>query len=201
MDWILSHLGLVATLVIFFIGWLSQLRQNAAKTDKGAPRRRTISQPTRPVAADSPVEDQVRRIQEEIRRKILERTGQATPPKPATAQPPALPRTSVTPPSRPMPRRTVPAEPVRKTVPVAPALQKTPSAPPKENYMEEQRRSEERRRESRKIDQASIQSANAMQASANEGPNPWSAELRDPNSLRRALVLREVLGPPVSMRR
>lgn len=203
MDWILSHLGLVATLVIFFMGWLSQRRQTATKSEEASLRRRQPNQPVRPVASDSPAEDQIRRIQEEIRRKIQERAGTATPPRTTAAEPPVLPKTSALPKSRPTPQRTVPVQPVRRSATVSREQPEAPSAWATEQDREEQRRVGERRREERKSDPTATgrPPANTASIPASDEVNSWAAQLRDLNSVRRALVLREVLGPPVSMRR
>ena len=201
IDWILGHLPLVIALATFFAGWLAQQRKKSVEADldpraQGSQRSsQTLPPPLKPTV---PADDQIRRIQEEIRRKIQERTaggeaGQTLSPF-RTATPTAPP--VVKPRSAPQPSRPV-VSPKRYVQPKS----LVPASTSDERETENLRRSEERRRETRKTDQAAVQVANAAQAAGTDGSNFWTNELRNPANLRKALVLREVLGPPVSMRR
>lgn len=195
MNWILDHLQLIVIVASAFAWWLTQRRKDSQ--DEGPPP----SAGRRP-EADFDDTERTRRIQEEIRRKIAERRGAGG----APAQPP------------PVPVRI----PVERPV-------EAPSLPPRRRMepewseadaaaMDRQRRLQEQMRaaqERRKAAQAQVQDAFAYPASAppprHERPVPgatgrrrgsaWLQDsLRDPASIRRAIVLREVLGPPVGLR-
>ena len=53
---------------------------------------------------------------------------------------------------------------------------------------------------------AAISSATALPIGGPAGQSaqlpisPWLAELRDPSGVRRAILLREILGPPISLK-
>lgn len=200
IEWISEHLQFVITVAILFAGWVAQRLQKGTEEEGGSGEdsARKTAQPGPPSQQPAvPVDEQVRRIQEEIRRKIQERAGGGRPPATPVPRP-------ITPPPVPvaMPR----SEPVLRvpTEPYQPTIQPPRLLPRVASLTEEQeaelRRLEARRREVRKVEHAAIQSANAAKAAGTEEKNPWASELRDPSSLRRALVLREILGPPVSMR-
>ncbi len=168
---------------------------------------------------DADQAERVRRIQEEIRRKIAERRGQATPPPmpPPTPTPSAPPR---------LPQRPVYGEepPLPPTWQPAPPTVQPPRLPQREvsTYddtaaLERQRRLEEqmaeletKRREIRRAAQALAETgaapepvhgaSRAVVVPLGSAPRSLAAELRDPKALRRAIVMREVLDAPVALR-
>src|SRR5262245_49236072 len=81
MNWIFDHFQLVIAVAAAVAAWLNDRRKKAggAGTEGEAPPQSTVTGE----------DDQTRRIQEEIRRKIAERRGQAqAPAAPVQAEPP-----------------------------------------------------------------------------------------------------------------
>ena len=155
--------------------------------------------------------ERTRRIQEEIRRKIAERRGGRVPP--------VLP-------SAPLQRPA--ANPTLAPRPVAPQggglrerLQRKlaelqQQAEAVATARQERERAEALRRQEAADRAAAEQRALSVMAARDVAPpklpsettlalpvpalNPWRMALRDPANLRRAIVLREIIGPPVGLR-
>jgi hypothetical protein len=210
--------------------WLNQRAREKAGQDAdydgdGKPDNRPqLDEQTRELkpasrdGSDPEADERVRRIQEEIRRKIAERRGQpVSPPLPV----PELD------PFRPVFQETTQADlPTKRSEPVAvpppmPAAAQRERAEAKayddSAALERQRKLEEqmaqleqRRREARQAAQLASQSGG--QAAANAAYDAVAPdvpglsarhlqhELRNPKALRRAMVLKEVLGTPVALR-
>lgn len=146
--------------------------------------------------------ERTRRIQEEIRRKIAERRaggGQPVPPPLAAPRPVASPLPEV------LTRRfeTPPPLPGR-----ARALQAARDAEvlERQRTLEDQMRALEAKREHAKRRAAESEAmsgdtfSGAASSVARAGGGSLLADLHHPESLRRAFVLREVLGTPVGLR-
>ncbi len=162
---------------------------------------------------DADQAERVRRIQEEIRRKIAERRGQAAP---ASAEaPPLPPRLPVRPvfEEQPLPPTwSPPPAPPSFPPPLSPSSYDDSAALERQRRLEEQMAElEAKRRETRHAAQALAESGEmpadkhgtshpdtAIAGGLSTGSLP--AELRNPRALRRAMVMREVLGPPVALR-
>lgn len=201
MDWIFDHLQLIIAVAAAIAYWLNQRRQ--AQADDGeesatGPMRRDFN-------ADPEEAERTRRIQEEIRRKIAERAGggpiQVPPPAP---EPPPLFRTETSAPrpvAAPLPQR----EFTRQAEP-APVAQPSPFQASAAAILERQRQLEEQMRELEVARKAAQRKATAValqsgvQPAAVERDGGLLADLRGARNLRRAIVLREVLGPPVGLR-
>ncbi len=206
MKWILEHLQIVLAVGAAFAYWLNQRKEA---------RQAKEQEPPRP-GADFPSEDhdfenveRTRQIQEEIRRKIAERRG-ATPPSPA---PVAAERTVAPPVLSSQPRsegglrekiETQLAQARRREVEERLVLERQQQLEARMRALEaEQNASQQRateiaaaaRTESRRI-AASEVTANAL---ATMDARAWLDGLRHPQVARRAMVLREVLGPPVGL--
>ena len=224
MNWILEHLQLIIVVAGTIAYWINQRArekagQEADYDEDGKPEVR--AEPKRdltPVSRDGsdPEQDErVRRIQEEIRRKIAERRGQPVPP--PLAPPELSPFRPVfqeqTPPplARPVETPPVPAwreEPVREVT--VSAYDDTAALERQRKLEEQMAQLEERRREARRLAQEASRSggqaaANAAYDAAKPDVPGLSArrlqdELRSPGALRRAMVLKEVLGAPVALR-
>lgn len=201
--------------------WLNQRRQEQAGMpadydedglpDNRDPRHRSPSETREltPVSRDGTDPEQaerVRRIQEEIRRKIAERRGQAAPPPIPTPAPTLEPFN----PMRPVFREEASPRPVA-TPPPMPARLEDASDHDDSAALERQRRLAEQlakletaRREARRAAQALSETGAASAKVRTEpaviGARGLVAELRDPQALRRAMVLREVLDAPVALR-
>ena len=200
MDWILNHLQLVIAIAAAIAYWLNSQRKNAASDA---------------TPEDDEEAERTRRIQEEIRRKIAgRRSGQAptesvAPPRPAP--PPLLrPRPS----ELPMPPFGAPPQPVFSPRTVrdeagnveddgAERARTAAILERQEKLAEEMRALEAARVEARRR-AAQVAAAEAetlaQQARDGRGGRALAEELRDAKSVRRAVVLREVLGMPVGLR-
>lgn len=184
MNWILDHLQIVIALAGAFAWWLKQ--RGAA--GKGAP-----PPPHREATFEDPaLAERTRRIREEIQRKIEQRTrgGPARPPAPA-------PLTSTPP---PLMREVVVREPAARSASRADVRREA-------QILEEQAALREKLREAEVMRTARQKRVEFEQAAAGAtmgGQLTTSSdvleELRDPPTLRRAIILREILGPPVALR-
>lgn len=221
MNWILEHLQLIIVVAGTIAYWINQRAREKAGQEadydedgkpevRGAPMRELT--PASRDGSDPEQDERVRRIQEEIRRKIAERRGQPVPP------PLAPPELS---PFRPIFQETPPplVRPV-EAPPLPTAMQReredemaheTAAALARQRKLEEQlAQLEERRREARRAAQEAAESggqaaANVAYATITPDVPGLSArrlqdELRSPGALRRAMVLKEVLGAPVALR-
>ena len=163
--------------------------------------------------SESDEQRRMREIQERIRKKIAERRGGASAEPPATfapEQPRPRPTVMAPPPvsSGPL-ETTIPREIFRKVV--------TPRPPPRmpaagvdatavlarQMHLEEQMRELESARVAagrRATHLAAEQAAVAQAEVAAKARQAWLGDLRDPTNVRRAIVLREVLGTPVGLR-
>jgi hypothetical protein len=207
MDWI--QILFVAAGVIAY--WLNQRAREKAGEEAdydgdGIPERRAAQQrelaPTSRDGTDPEQAERVRRIQEEIRRKIAERRGEAAPPPPMPVPGPVvvMEREPV---FRETPRQPATPPPLR---PDAFAHDDSASLERQRKLVEEMERLDRQRRETRRLADTTFatqrQTAAAMAAAprAVGGMPSLAAELRNPRALRRAMVLREVLDKPVALR-
>jgi hypothetical protein len=213
MRWILENFQLIIFLAIAF----SFVKKVRAFWKRAASETEERARSRRPIASYDP--DEVRRVQEiqdEIRRKIAERRGGAHPVAgSSTAEtrdvpPPILPRqpSPIDPFGGPtrrilgeLERRLQPA-PVQVTVSrraeVAAEVTRQEEIAEQMRVLEETRFAAERRaREARANLRSDSQSERKLLAASRDS---LLVELKDPASLRRAFVLREVLGPPVGLR-
>lgn len=211
MNWISEHLQLILAIAGAAAYWLNQRREAAAAKEEEA------KNPTPASMAEAEVEDSSRaeQVREDIRRKIAERRGGAPIPEPAFErnespvveekrfQLPPIGRTlepidTFGGPSRPLVRRAEPMRPVEPPVIVASetleaSLQRQEQLATKLRELTEQRAMVARKAAAVAVtDAAAVQSARAG--------TELRHDLRDPRSLRRAMVLREVLGTPVGLR-
>ncbi len=195
MDWIFDNLQLIIVIGGAVAYWLNQRKrekegQDADYDGDGVPETRG---PVAPNADALEEAERTRRIQEEIRRKILERRG-GTPPPVAVPEPAAEYR----------------EEP--EWLEEGPRPRPAPVAPPpledavlaRQRALQEQLQALEERRTAARARTSSfppppppLATAGGRRSSALPA---LVASLRDPAAVRRAILLREVLGPPVSLR-
>ncbi|MGD1032221.1 MAG: hypothetical protein ABSA05_13890 [Opitutaceae bacterium] len=199
VTWLLGNREIMALLFVAF-AWLAQ-RLGLAKNKGAATGAGREEAP----AADDEAE-RTRRVQEEVRRKISERRAGAAPVPPASrsAGEPAPPIVAPRPVAYPAGGRWDEIfRPRMAEIPVP------PEAPP-------DRQSDI---EKRMIQLESASLAASAEAGGTSGHNPaplssqtgtaaplnpayaWLSQLREPQGARRAIVFREVLGPPVGLRR
>ena len=192
MDWVLDHFRLIVIVGGAIAYWLNQRRK--AKEDEETART-MLAKPPQPAAADEG--ERTRRVQEEIRRKILERTGGAT--KPTATLPPPIPVAS--PLSRPEPPKVdayvePSAEEQEQTIAADQAmLLRQQQLAAKLQELQQQRREHDRPAEV-----FAEKTALAMSAVGTSVLGSPLADLRNPVLVRRAIILREVLGTPVGLR-
>ncbi len=216
LDWLLDRLGVVIFVVIFLVQTIRGLMQA---------RRQTPPPASKPDALDE--ERRVQEIQEQIRRRIAERRGEAPPPVVAPEPPPLARQEAPVAPGPETTRMPEPFEdPLRRMVREferalnpEPEPAPAPAAPPvaaatlaevpdrRTAELERQRRLAEELRQleaerveaKRRAARESVEAA-AATASARAHRGGLAEELRDAASARRAIILREVLGTPVGLR-
>ncbi len=150
---------------------------------------------SKPIAPVDPEEEaRTRRIQEEIRRRILERRGlaPAAPPVPEAAPEP-MPFPAAPPLIEEV--RTFRVEPPAEIVAVAPDGQRASAELKRQQELAERIRELEASRRARAT--VATESARTELAAAADRSLP---DLRSHSGLRRAIVLREILGPPVGLK-
>jgi hypothetical protein len=226
MDWILDNLQLILAIAGAIAYWLNARKKEQAGEPAdydGDGEPDTQPQDARSLREQDPTllhDENTRRIQEEIRRKIAERqsggpVGAGRP----TVQPAAMPS--------PAAREVAPA-PNPPPVPVGPAVARRREIEGSPYAMEETRRAAEEReaavlasqrelaeqlaalkqrraesgrsaRSLRESQETALATAVAGQARTGDDTS-WLSDLRNARSLRKAVVLREVLGTPVGLR-
>ncbi len=195
MNWILDNLQLVLVIAGSIAYWLNQRKkeqqgESADYDGDGVPDREPVAAPR----ADAIEEEmRTRRIQEEIRRKIQERQSDGS----------RVPKSSPASELRPV-YEAPPDLPWREVVAAA--------EPPliDEGVLARQRALQEQMRvlaEHRAAMASRTTRINAIAAGDTERASVRAAKaaglretLRNPDSVRRAIILREVLGPPVALR-
>ncbi|HEX2852184.1 MAG TPA: hypothetical protein VHO24_03020 [Opitutaceae bacterium] len=212
MSWIFDHLGTVIFWVMAFV-IVRKVRAFLRRVESETQRRAG----SRPAANYDPEEARrVREIQEEIRRKIAERRGGAQPTTrapfgtPAENPPVLVPTHTPVPDPFESPMKKVLAELERRMQPPAPPV--VPESRPSQTAQLE--RQEQLAEQMRVLEESRVlvqrRAAQARAAVTNESASERGmltasrgsllTELRDPRGLRRAFVLREILGAPVGLR-
>jgi hypothetical protein len=198
MDWILNHLFIVVFVAIGVANMLAKAKKAGAQQRPAQPARSSV---------DPDTAERTRRVQEEIRRKIAERSGRlpASPP-PMDSSPSAGP-----------PARNIFQELARQMAEakrIAEMQQRAQAAAEAQaqQRMEDEQKSRELA-EARQLAEAQRTLQMEQQAVAVDyssgadqkmatasARDKLLADLREPGSLRRAWVLREILGEPVGLR-
>ena len=187
MNWVFDHLQLVIAIAGAIAWWLNQKKQ-APVDDTAPPKERTFDDPE--------LAERTRRIREEIQRKIEQRakgyaTEQPKLPRPEATEPPPLVREVVT---------TRAAPEIRKGMSQAEAQRQA-------EILEQQAALAEKLQEAALLKTAALKRTEFEVATADHSAAARSLsrstmldDLRDPAALRRAFILREVLGRPVGLR-
>jgi len=213
MKWIFDHFQLVLAIAGGIAYWLTQRREAAAA-------REAEKNPQPASMAEADDETRAEQVREEIRRKIAARRAGTALPEPVLterlpAEPVPEPRFELPPVLRPRPA-VGPTDTFGG--PMIPALRRRDEAPQAEvspvavstetleaslerqeqlaiklQELADQRALAERRAAAVVVTQAAV----ARHALAGD---ELRRDLRDPRSLRRAMILREVLGAPVGLR-
>lgn len=209
MDWIFEHLQIIIVVAGAIAYWLNQRAREKAGQEAdydadGIPENRPVRRDLAPRTLDggaSEQEERARRIREEIQRKIAERRGQTAPPPmpgPVFAEREPVFREEMDP--FPPPLRPVEMPPPE----VVAAHVDTEALERQRRLAEQLEQLEQQRSEARRA--ASQARAEGRVAASGAGSGPAvgvrgvGAELRDRRALRRAIVMREVLGAPMALR-
>ena len=198
MNWIFSHFQLLIFLFVVFSVIRAALRAAKLSSEHKAGESETGEQ------------RRVREIQERIRKTIAERRGGRAPlaPVPTRTGEPATPmlRPMQVPPLEPFggPSRRLVIESMRRATPTVEPPVFDPAVLERQQQLAEQVRALEEARivTERRAAQVVAQTENAAASSsvASARAAGWLGDLRDPRALRRAFVMREVLGAPVALR-
>lgn len=189
MDWVSDHLQFIIAVAGAIAWWLNQRRQGRAEGEEPvSPPETTFDDPE--------LAERTRKIREEIQRKIAERARgypneQPTLPLDLPDEPPLVREVVVTQ-APPLPRRGLTALEAQRQAEI----------------LEEQATLAERLQEAQQMKIAAQKRARYEAATADHSNVARSLsrstvldDLRDPAALRRAFILREVLGRPVALRR
>ncbi len=189
MEWVLNNLeNVIIPIIIMILYGLGSAKQK--KDGKNAP----VEQPSE---ADPDEARRVREIQEEIRRKIAERTGRAPPPTPPPA-PARVPQASKPAPQTrqfPTPSRTPTPQP--EPVPVQPTR----------SYQDEL---QEKLRKLKELESQTVTKAETISAYSQVKPSlkvargelrsQLYADLAHPLGQKKAILVGEILGPPIGIK-
>ncbi len=199
MNWILEHLQLVIALAGGIAYWLKQRSEAKAAKDPRA-------QPATMAAGDDA--DRARKIREEIMRKIAERRGGA----------------AVTPTAKQSEEKKFQLPPLVRPVapldtfggPARPVVQRKPAAIPplvsaktesdeavlarQERLAQQMRELEAQRVVTLKRATVVAEATRVAEGISERAASAVRQDLRDPRSVRHAIILREILGTPVGLR-
>ncbi|MBP7141888.1 MAG: hypothetical protein KBA71_08260 [Opitutaceae bacterium] len=219
MDWIFEHIQVIAIVAGVIAYWINQRKRHKAGESADydgdgipdVPQTRKLGDRENPDAAQS---ERERQIREEMLRKIAERRGGGSPP----ALPPDLPAPARRAPAQPLeaprPASSSPLEEMLRRA--ADALRRNEEAARAEAAAAEKaerRRLRRLREQALALEEARRQeTAKAAAIAAHESPliefrrenlirRALLQDLRGAGNLRRAIVLREVIGPPVGLSR
>lgn len=188
MDWLLQHLQLLIAAAGGVAWWLNQRRQS---------RDKPPAKPGGEVGQDDlSLAERTRRIREEIQRKIEERARGEVPPAPQRQTRP-----------KPILRTTPPQRSRSEPPPLARAGMTPEEAARSTEMLAKQAALAEQLRQAVEIKTAAlrrIRSGSETLTAEKRVSTPVRAavvdDLRDVVALRRAFVLREIIGPPVALR-
>lgn len=208
MNWILEHFQVVIALIVI-AAWI--LRSIAGAEQEERPKRSGRAAP----AEDAAEAERTRQIQEEIRRRILARQRGETvappnpPPMPAAEAPPPMPVFVEPEEEEELLDPDYPGEGPREPMPSA-ARREAEAA--QAAILEQQRQLAEQLRalrEARSVREASSPPSRRVWAGARHATtlhrqtfrSELIRDLHEPVGLRRAILLKEILGEPLALRR
>ncbi|HVU16057.1 MAG TPA: hypothetical protein VHD32_03995 [Candidatus Didemnitutus sp.] len=146
-----------------------------------------------------------RQIREEIRRKIEERRAAGAPARTASTRPPLRVDERSSEATTPPPVIRLPSVSQRRAVPVEPPpvpeqVDVSSEVERQAALLEDLRATIAKKEAAEKREAVSVMEASRNAALQTAVPSPLLLELRDPDSFRRAIILREILGPPLALR-
>jgi hypothetical protein len=200
MDWIINHLFIVVFVAIGVANMLAKAKRAGAPQRPPQPERSSL---------DPDATERTRRVQEEIRRKIAERAGRL-PMSPPTVSPGPSAGPSSAPPSRnifqELARQMAEA---KENAARQQRAQAAAGAQAAQQRVEDRELAEARQlaeaqrtlqRQQQTVATAVAYRATDQKTTTGSARDKLLADLREPDSLRRAWVLREILGEPVGLR-
>jgi len=192
MDWVFNHLQLVIAIAGAIAWWLSQ-RKGAESGDVPPPGERTFDDPE--------LAERTRRIREEIQRKIEQRarsypTEQPTRPQeePELAGLPPILRELVE------MHQPAPVKPTRAATSHLEAQRMAEMLEQQAALAEQLKQAQEMKVAAQRRSQFETEVASKEEQAKVAVLGALGDDLRDPAALRRAIILREILGPPVALR-
>jgi len=211
MDWIQDHLQIIIAVAGAIAYWLTQRKkEQAGETTDYDGDGRPDHLPKEEQFEDPELAERTRRIREEIQKKIEERRrGGAGYDRPAPAATPAEPPPMGEPAPEPAPMELPPPlvrEVVVKTTPAQAEPWGELASRRQAELLEQQAALEAQLQQAQEMKAAAMRrlqfetKISAENTAATGRQNALIEELRRPDSLRRAMVLREILGPPVALR-
>ncbi len=203
MNWILEHFQIVLALAGAVAYWLKQRASESGDDDSEVQKKiaereaheKRIKEQI--YGQDAEAAERTRRVQEEIRRRREQREAGA----PVPQQPPMLRS------ERPLASPVMAPRPVAESI-KRPRLKPVHAASPSEAEIRRQEELAQKMRDleaAKRAAQFRAKELAAIEASKAESAPPVApgdlvGELRDPRGLRRAIILREVLGAPLALR-
>lgn len=194
MDWVFDHLQILIAAGAGLAYWLNQRKRAQEEESEDA------EQPLADARNVSDDEARARKIREEIRRKIAERQrGPSNIPGPAAEPPPLFRRFVEEPPvvvEDPFNRdkwREAPEEPRGPSAEEQAVLKRQKLLQERMKQLEQTRVEAKRRAEN-------IVPKRAQRTTSSVGSRSLREDLHHTGSIRRAIILREVLGPPVGLK-
>ena len=188
MNWLLDHFQLLIAAAGAVAWWLKQRKEAQTEAEKGpAPHREATVE-------DPELAERTRRIREEIQRKIEERAKTYSQPASTvrpTEQPPIL--------REALARR---AEPPPLSRAAASHLEAQRTA----EILEQQATIAEQLRQAQEMKAAALRrmqfenQVSSGDQAATVARGALGDDLRNPDALRRAFILREIIGPPIALR-
>ena len=211
MKWIIDNIQVIIAIAGAIAFWLNSQREAAAKAaEEQAAAQRRAQQPAALSASDTDAESEIRneQVREKVRRMIAERRGDAVPPElsaPTTLPEPEEERSFrspplAEPPELEMPPPLQPPGPSRQAETAHSSATKTRASLVRQEQLALELQSLNEQRVFAERRAAVVAEGEAVVARRDLVSNELHHDLRDPRSLRRAMVLREVLGPPVALR-
>jgi hypothetical protein len=223
MRWVLDNIQVVIVIAGAIAAWLTKRQRDK----QGLP---PVDEDGHPIPQNRPKQasfeatddaERTRRIQEEIRRKIAERRSESGPPAIPRPPPVTIPapvrREATPPPVFQDPVQEMMKELQRRFAPVPDAptpVDTTAQSAQAEGEREMLTRQRELEEKSQALEAqqrvtrqrvAEIKATDAAATTSRESTDQavadrWLTDLRDPQTARHAIVLREIIGPPVGLR-
>ena len=191
MDWVLQHLQLIIGAAGAVAWWLNQRRQAHEGKDVKSPTARPLEDPE--------LIERTRRIREEIQRKIEQRLGSYPQiPKPVARVDPAAPP--------PIIREVARCQPEPPPLAVTKAAAARLDAQKTAEILEQQLALSEQLRRATELKVAALRrlqfenQVSSGDQAADIARDALAEDLRNPDAVRRAFILREIIGPPVAIR-